>query len=335
LGVGNDGVTGPFYDVHSSELDRSSTKVIDGNSAVQISLSSVVWPRPLMERREVALMESTENERTVAVIPRTLTPPDRAPIKGFVLPVVVGALSAQMNLLPVSACAATAVPAKIVEPSPSNFQTWTFSPSILTIHVGDTVAWTNTGQANHTVTNTGVFDSDNLAPGAVFSFSFSKPGTYNYQCTYHPWMKGTVDVLAAGQSAAPSPTTTLAPPTPMPPSATAARASVSAVAQPTLVPTTAAVLSTPTAASADVQPTDTALPSPSATTRVTSPAIATIATTTSPAPTSPPSSPSAAQQSTPTTTERAGTVNSAVLGAGIVGLLILAVVGLALSRQRG
>jgi plastocyanin len=38
------------------------------------------------------------------------------------------------------------------------------------------------------------FDSGSMAPGAEFQFTFSKPGTYSYSCTPHPWAKGTVKV---------------------------------------------------------------------------------------------------------------------------------------------
>jgi plastocyanin len=33
-----------------------------------------------------------------------------------------------------------------------------------------------------------------LAPGATFSFTFTNPGTYNYLCTIHTFMTGTVTV---------------------------------------------------------------------------------------------------------------------------------------------
>ncbi len=189
-------------------------------------------------------------------------------MKRSFLHVGVGFLLGLATLQPIAANAATSVPAKIVEPSPNGFQTWTFSPGTLTIHVGDIMVWTNTGQANHTVTDTGVFDSGNVAPGAAFSFTFSKPGSYNYQCTYHAWTKGTVEVLAAGQSAATptasASTATLVPalptpnqpsPTPVPPTATArpAAAPVSLAPTVTTVPATpiavgAAAPSSPTAA---------------------------------------------------------------------------------------
>jgi plastocyanin len=42
--------------------------------------------------------------------------------------------------------------------------------------------------------DTGVFDSPVLQPGASYSFEFTKPGTYAYHCTIHPFMTGKVVV---------------------------------------------------------------------------------------------------------------------------------------------
>lgn len=75
-----------------------------------------------------------------------------------------------------------------------------FSPSTITVEIGvnNSVTWTNEDYAFHTATsNTNVFDSGNISPGSNYTFVFSSPGTYNYHCSYHTWMKGTVIVLAA------------------------------------------------------------------------------------------------------------------------------------------
>ncbi len=70
-----------------------------------------------------------------------------------------------------------------------------FSPATLTVKVGTTVTWTNKDPATHTVTSdTGVFESGNLAASASYSYVFSKAGTFNYHCSIHPSMKGSVVV---------------------------------------------------------------------------------------------------------------------------------------------
>ena len=65
----------------------------------------------------------------------------------------------------------------------------------ITISAGATVRWTNYDLHTHTVTSdTGLWDSGELAPNNRHSYTFSKPGTYTYHCTVHPGMKGTVIV---------------------------------------------------------------------------------------------------------------------------------------------
>ena len=73
----------------------------------------------------------------------------------------------------------------------------TFQPRSVAAQVGTTVMWTINSAGTHTVTSdTGLFDSGNLTQGGTFSFSFNKPGTYNYHCTFHAGvgMVGTITV---------------------------------------------------------------------------------------------------------------------------------------------
>jgi plastocyanin len=70
-----------------------------------------------------------------------------------------------------------------------------FSPATLTVKVGTAVTWTNKDSATHTVTSdSGVFDSGNVAVNATYSYTFTKAGTYAYHCSIHTSMKGTVIV---------------------------------------------------------------------------------------------------------------------------------------------
>lgn len=113
-------------------------------------------------------------------------------------PVPTAALAPSPTAVPTAAptAAAATIQDKIVEPSETNYLSWTYAPDTLTIHVGDHVVWTNTGQAAHTVTaDGGTFDSGSLNTGQTWTFVFSKAGTYAYHCTFHPWMKGTVIVV--------------------------------------------------------------------------------------------------------------------------------------------
>jgi plastocyanin len=70
-----------------------------------------------------------------------------------------------------------------------------FSPASLTVKVGDAVTWTNNDSTTHTVTaDDGSFSSGDVAPGATFSFTFKKAGSFGYHCSIHPSMTATVVV---------------------------------------------------------------------------------------------------------------------------------------------
>ncbi|HET6837907.1 MAG TPA: cupredoxin family copper-binding protein [Gemmatimonadales bacterium] len=72
---------------------------------------------------------------------------------------------------------------------------FSFEPARLEVQRGTTVTWTNQGQVIHTVTaNDGSFDSGQIDSGAKGSITFSRPGTYEYHCTPHPFMRGVVVV---------------------------------------------------------------------------------------------------------------------------------------------
>ena len=70
-----------------------------------------------------------------------------------------------------------------------------FDPATLTIKVGENVTWTNEDSASHKVKEVnGIFESSTLGNGQSFTYIFTTAGTYNYTCTIHPSMKGTVFV---------------------------------------------------------------------------------------------------------------------------------------------
>lgn len=70
-----------------------------------------------------------------------------------------------------------------------------YSPATLTVNAGTTVTWTNKDAVDHTVTSdTKLFDSGNISSNGTFSYKFSTAGTYNYHCTIHQEMTGTVIV---------------------------------------------------------------------------------------------------------------------------------------------
>ena len=86
-------------------------------------------------------------------------------------------------------------------------QDYSFQPSTLTVPKGTTVTWHNQGSVDHTVTSDtkGLFDS-RVSPGKEFSIPFSTPGTYNYHCSIHTSMHGTIVVTGSAVSAVASKT---------------------------------------------------------------------------------------------------------------------------------
>ena len=63
------------------------------------------------------------------------------------------------------------------------------------VSVGDTVEVVNEDSVGHTWTNAdGVFDSGTLAQGETFEFTFEEAGEFDFFCSVHPNMTGTITV---------------------------------------------------------------------------------------------------------------------------------------------
>lgn len=85
----------------------------------------------------------------------------------------------------------------------SNMGNKAYSPNPIQIQRGTTVVWRNGDTTLHTAvsgkgtsdTSLGkMFESPPIAPGKTFSYKFDAAGTYDYFCTLHPTMVGTVVV---------------------------------------------------------------------------------------------------------------------------------------------
>jgi len=76
-----------------------------------------------------------------------------------------------------------------------HIQNFRFDPPTLGVAVGTTVTWVNHDEEIHTVTSSQApFTSPGLDSDQQFSHRFDRPGTYEYRCTLHPQMKGTIVV---------------------------------------------------------------------------------------------------------------------------------------------
>jgi plastocyanin len=71
-----------------------------------------------------------------------------------------------------------------------------FVPPELSVPAGSTVSWTNEDGTTHTVRDSEgtVIASSNLGQGDTYTVTFDEAGTYDYICTIHTNMTGTVTV---------------------------------------------------------------------------------------------------------------------------------------------
>ena len=98
-------------------------------------------------------------------------------------------------------CAAAVVSYAAVEThtAKATIDNFTFAPARLTVPVGTTVTWLNEDDIPHTVAATNrQFKSKALDTDDSFAFTFTVPGTYEYFCSLHPHMTGTVVVVPEG-----------------------------------------------------------------------------------------------------------------------------------------
>lgn len=121
--------------------------------------------------------------------------------------VAIGAI-----MLVAAACGSGSTPASTASSTGGGtaavvIKSFAYTPQTITVKAGTTVTWTNQDSAQHTVTSTdgistsanvtNAFDSGLFNQGQTFSFTFSKAGTYFYECTIHkaqPAMHGEVIV---------------------------------------------------------------------------------------------------------------------------------------------
>ena len=102
---------------------------------------------------------------------------------------VLGAAATFVAIAPRAPSANTASSAAI---QIDNFH---YSPPMLVVAPGTTVTWTNRDDIPHTVVATDKeFRSKALDTKDDFSFTFTTPGSYQYFCSLHPYMKAMVTV---------------------------------------------------------------------------------------------------------------------------------------------
>lgn len=92
---------------------------------------------------------------------------------------------------------ATTVPTDITVPGEAadvSVEGFAFVPQNLTVAVGDTVRWTNSDGTTHTATAANGEFNGSMSGGATFEHTFDTAGEFDYFCSIHGTMTGTITV---------------------------------------------------------------------------------------------------------------------------------------------
>ena len=116
---------------------------------------------------------------------------------GSVLPSPTPSASVSVSPTPRITPNATKTPTPSPVAHNATIQGFAYIPATLTVRRGDTISFRNLDSVAHTVTAlNGAFDTGSINPGQVATLMTANlaPGTYQYTCTPHPSMRGTLIV---------------------------------------------------------------------------------------------------------------------------------------------
>jgi len=110
-----------------------------------------------------------------------------------------GVFAAVLSTIVAASALLIAVPTGFAAPPNQSNQVkidnFTFGPKTVTVPAGTTITWANRDDIPHTVVSTdNAFKSKVLDTDQEFSYTFTKPGKFDYFCSIHPKMTGTVVV---------------------------------------------------------------------------------------------------------------------------------------------
>lgn len=107
-----------------------------------------------------------------------------------------GAKDADPTAMPVAATPQTAAASETVKNGPAAVEIsgFAFAPTALIVPVGTKVTWTNRDEEPHTIVGSGLHSTVLGNAGTTYAYTFAKAGTYDYNCSIHPFMHGTVTV---------------------------------------------------------------------------------------------------------------------------------------------
>jgi plastocyanin len=111
---------------------------------------------------------------------------------------LVAAVLTASGLLAVGAAAYTAAPAPVTHIV--RIEEMRFLPEKIEVSLGDRIEFKNADLVPHTATAStpdGGFDSGLIEAGKGWTFVCSREGAFDYRCTFHPRMTGSIRVLPA------------------------------------------------------------------------------------------------------------------------------------------
>ena len=86
-----------------------------------------------------------------------------------------------------------------VETTVVDIKNYAYVPAKIKVKRGTAVTWTNQDDVKHDIMpnnkKAGLGASKLLNKGESYTNTFNLPGTYEYHCSPHPYMKGTVEVV--------------------------------------------------------------------------------------------------------------------------------------------
>jgi plastocyanin len=125
-------------------------------------------------------------------------------VRAALLAAMVGLILNALNALnALSARPAAAAETAAAAGTTVKIDNFTFTPQSLTVKAGTTVTWINEDDIPHTVVATEMaFKSKVLDTDDKYTFTFTAAGTFQYFCSLHPHMTGTIVVVPAGNGGA-------------------------------------------------------------------------------------------------------------------------------------
>lgn len=178
--------------------DTLRPPVVAGAAAATVLIvvvSAALWGREADETVTDAEPSTTSPAATAAAT--TTAPPTTTPAPTTTTPgATPGPSTTGAAATTTTAAATTTTPAETGVVTVS-IQDFAFKESTIEIPVGTTVEWVNEDSFAHSVVaEGGAFESEDLAAGATFRFTFDTAGDFAYFCGIHPSMLGTVVVTA-------------------------------------------------------------------------------------------------------------------------------------------